>query len=102
MSCWVRPGEHDSQFSRAVSLILSLMKRANVHDAKTHFSDYLEQVEAGEVVLICRRNVPVAELRPIVRRPKEPRPLGLAKGSVKLGPAFFEPLPKSIEEAFIS
>ena len=75
------------------------MFRVNVHDAKTNLSRYLARVEAGEAVLICRRNVPVAELRPIARRP-ETRPLGLAAGEFEVTDAFFEPLPDDILDAF--
>lgn len=35
-----------------------------VHAAKTHLSDLLRRVEAGETVTITRRGEPVAELRP--------------------------------------
>ena len=35
-----------------------------VHEAKTHLSDLLRRVEAGETVVITRRGRPVAELRP--------------------------------------
>ena len=35
-----------------------------VHEAKTHLSDLLRRVEAGETVTITRRGEPVAELRP--------------------------------------
>ncbi len=39
------------------------MKTVNVHEAKTHLSRLLEDVEAGEEVIIARNGVPVAELR---------------------------------------
>lgn len=35
-----------------------------VHQAKTHLSDLIRRVEAGETVTITRRGEPVAELRP--------------------------------------
>lgn len=35
-----------------------------VHHAKTHLSDLLRRVEAGETVVITRRGEAVAELRP--------------------------------------
>ncbi|MGA7979376.1 MAG: type II toxin-antitoxin system prevent-host-death family antitoxin [Chromatiaceae bacterium] len=76
------------------------MKAVNVHEAKAHLSEYLAQVEAGETVLICRRNKPVAELRPIAAVRKEPRPIGLAKGVGHVPPAFFEPLDEELLELF--
>lgn len=36
----------------------------NIAEAKAKLSELLERVEQGETVLLCRRNVPVAELRP--------------------------------------
>jgi prevent-host-death family protein len=59
----------------------------NVHEAKTHLSRILERVEAGEEVVIARAGRPVARLVPYARR-TEPRPLGLWKGQVVIGPDF--------------
>ena len=38
------------------------MVTVNVHEAKTHLSRLLAQVEAGEDVVIARRGKPVARL----------------------------------------
>ena len=46
------------------------MKSVNTHEAKTHLSRILEDVENGEVYLINRSGRPVAELR---RHEREPR-----------------------------
>lgn len=60
------------------------MKALNVSEAKTHFSSVVEQVEQGEVVLICKRNVPVAKLSafhvvdPLAKHHTE---IGWAKGT---------------------
>ena len=35
----------------------------NINEAKAHLSKYLHAVETGETVVLCRRNVPVAEIR---------------------------------------
>jgi prevent-host-death family protein len=43
------------------------MLRVNIHEAKTHLSRYIEQVERGEVVVICRHNKPIAEIRVIAQ-----------------------------------
>jgi antitoxin (DNA-binding transcriptional repressor) of toxin-antitoxin stability system len=32
--------------------------RLNVYEAKTHLSRYLNRVEAGETLFLCRRNRP--------------------------------------------
>lgn len=41
------------------------MKTLNVSEAKTHFSSVVDQVEQGETVLICKRNIPVAKISAI-------------------------------------
>lgn len=62
----------------------------NVADAKAHLSEYLERVQGGETVVICKRNVPIAELRPLPARLTAPRHFGGYKGQIKIHPAFFE------------
>jgi prevent-host-death family protein len=76
------------------------MVRLNVHEAKTHLSRYLERVAHGETIVLCKRNVPVAEIRPLPARREAPRPIGLAKGRIKVSRAFFQPLPDEVIEAF--
>ena len=76
------------------------MIRVNIHEAKTHLSRYLQRVAEGESVIICKRNIPVAELRPITEQPKKLRPIGLDKGKFEVGPEFFLPLPDDILRAF--
>lgn len=39
------------------------MKTVNTHEAKTHLSRILHEVSEGEVYIISRNGVPVAELR---------------------------------------
>lgn len=77
------------------------MTRINVHEAKTHFSKYLDRVEAGETIILCRHNKPIAEVRPIPAEPKlQPRVFDLDKGKFEVGPEFFEPLPEEILRYF--
>jgi antitoxin (DNA-binding transcriptional repressor) of toxin-antitoxin stability system len=75
------------------------MKKVNVYEAKTGLSALLDQVAEGETVVICRRNVPAAELRPVFRPRQTPRPIGLLKG-FEVPPAFFDPLPEEHLAAF--
>ncbi len=76
------------------------MIKLNVHEAKTHLSRYLELVEKGESITLCKRNVPIAEIRPI-RKPKAgKRPIGTGKGDFHLDERFFEPLPDDLLELF--
>ena len=75
------------------------MLKVNIADAKAHLSQYLQSVERGETVVLCRRNVPVAEIRPLPRPPREERPVGIDRG-LKIPDSFFEPLPDEILRAF--
>ena len=76
------------------------MIQINIRQPKTHLSRYLKRVEAGETVVLCRRNQPVAEIRPLPQPAAEPRPFGLAKGAFSVPPSFFEPLPDEETAAF--
>jgi prevent-host-death family protein len=76
------------------------MIKANIHDAKTHFSKYLEKVAKGQTVVVCKRNVPIAEIRPFTPKPKRNALLGIDKGKFTVGPEFFEPLPDELLEYF--
>jgi len=75
------------------------MKKVNIFEAKAKLSEYVEAVQAGEQVIICNRNRPVAELRAITSVRDIPRPFGLA-GSFELPDTFFEPLPDEVTGAF--
>ena len=75
-------------------------KRLNIHEAKTHLSRVLEDLEPGEVILLCKRNVPIAEIHPVVPRREARRPTGLAAGTFDLPSSFFQPLPDDLLEAF--
>jgi len=74
--------------------------RLNIHEVKTHLSRYLAKLARGETILLCKRNIPIAEIRPLPRRCKAKRPIGLAKGEFKVPPEFFEPLPSELVDAF--
>jgi antitoxin (DNA-binding transcriptional repressor) of toxin-antitoxin stability system len=77
-----------------------VMIRLNIHDAKTHLSAYLARLEKGETIILCKRNVPIAEIRPIKAPPRGKRPIGLAKGKIKIRESFFAPLPDDLLDAF--
>lgn len=70
------------------------MIRININQAKTHLSQYLAHLKGGEVLLLCKRNIPVAEVHAVNPPKKKPRPIGLAKNQIKLYPSFFDPLPQ--------
>jgi prevent-host-death family protein len=74
------------------------MRQVNVHEAKTGLSKLLEDVEAGERVVIARAGKPVAVLIPFKAAVKR-RKLGQFAGQVKIHDDFDE-LPDDIAEAF--
>jgi prevent-host-death family protein len=75
------------------------MTKVNVVDVKARLSEYLDQVERGGRVVICRRNHPVAELVPVAAARTTPRPIGGAKNLV-VPPSFFEALPDEVVDSF--
>lgn len=78
------------------------MIKRNVHDVKTHLSEHLARLESGDedVVVICRRNQPIAELRALPRRGTTRRPIFLRDSRFTMPKTFFEPLPDALLEDF--
>ena len=69
------------------------MKQVNVHEAKTHLSRLLEEVEAGDDVVISRAGRPVARL---VRIAPTTRKIGQDAGLVHIAADFDAPLDPDI------
>ena len=71
------------------------MRPINVQEAKTHLSHYFDEVAKGGSFILCKRNKPVAELRPIVSKSTTIHPIGLAKGEpLRCLLHFFDELPE--------
>jgi antitoxin (DNA-binding transcriptional repressor) of toxin-antitoxin stability system len=63
----------------------------NLHEIKSRLSHYARLVKNGETIILCERNKPFAEIRPLGTAARPPkRKLGLMKGSCPVGPEFFE------------
>jgi antitoxin (DNA-binding transcriptional repressor) of toxin-antitoxin stability system len=75
-----------------------VMIKLNIHEVKRGFSRYLEMVEAGEIVVVCKRNVPVAELRRLEDRQVRVPQFGSARGTFTI-PADFDEAPSPQEAA---
>ena len=75
------------------------MIKVNIAAAKARLSTYLGHVERGETVVLCRRNVPIAEIRALPKPPRQERPIGIDRG-MKVPGSFFEPLPDEMLRAF--
>jgi antitoxin (DNA-binding transcriptional repressor) of toxin-antitoxin stability system len=71
------------------------MIKTNVADIKARLSEYLDRALAGERVVICRHNKPVAELRAFEDARVDARPIGPLPGrpTFAVAPEFFDPLP---------
>lgn len=78
------------------------MKKVNIYEAKARLSECLDAVAAGERVVICKRNRPVAELTRVGAARTEPRPIGRERGRLTVPAAFFDPLPDELVDAFDS
>ena len=76
------------------------MIRLNIHEAKTNLSKYLDRLAKGEKILLCRRNVPIAEIHPLPPKNASKRPIGLAKGRFEVPESFFDPLPDDLLDEF--
>lgn len=48
-----------------LAILLDMTHEVNIAELKNHLSEYLEKVAQGDEIVICRRNVPVAEVRPL-------------------------------------
>jgi antitoxin (DNA-binding transcriptional repressor) of toxin-antitoxin stability system len=70
----------------------AIMIKVNIQDAKTHFSKYVDRAMEGEVIVVCRYNRPVVEVRAITTAPAAPRVAGLLKGQVSWTPDAFAPM----------
>ena len=70
------------------------MPTYTVHDAKTNLSKLIERAEAGEEVIIARRDTPAVKLVPVERKVTVKRKFGAYKGLATVTDAFFEPLPE--------
>ena len=69
------------------------MEIVTIHTAKTTLSQLLLRVESGEEIVLARGKEPVAKLVPF-KPAGNKRRFGALRGTVTVGPEFFEPLPE--------
>jgi len=77
-----------------------VVKRVNIHDAKTNLSRYLAELAPGQVLVLSKRNQPIAEIRLLRKKAVRKPRIGAAKGQFVAPDSFFEPLPDDILKAF--
>ena len=76
------------------------MIKVNIHQLKTHLSKYIDRIAQGETILVCKRNVPIAEIRPVPQARQAKRPIGLARNRLKIPKSFFHSLPGGLLDGF--
>ena len=73
--------------------------QVNIYEAKSKFSKLINQVLAGEEVIVAKSGKPVAKLVPI-DKPAHDRKSGSAKGKIIIADDFDTPLPNEILKEF--
>lgn len=77
---------------------MAAARQYDVHEAKTHFSRMLQQVETGEEVVISRAGEPIAKVVPL--HPGADRTdYGVLRGRIRIAEDF-DDLPDDIADAF--
>jgi prevent-host-death family protein len=71
----------------------------NIHDAKTHFSRFINQALKGDEIIIARDGKPLIRLVPYTEEP-EVRKGGQFKGLIQISDDFDAPLPDEILKQF--
>jgi len=75
------------------------MQTFNIHEAKTHFSQLINQALAGEKIIIARGNKPLIQLVPY-QEEITPRQGGQLKGMMQIADDFDDPLPQELLNLF--
>jgi len=71
----------------------------NINEAKTHLSKFARRVKKGERFILCDRNKPFAEIRPLQLTSEGRRPFGMAAGKIHLPDNFNAP-DREVERLF--
>lgn len=75
------------------------MKTLGIRVARIRLSQLVDEVAAGEEIVITKYGKPLARLLPLARC-HEPRIPGLLKGKIWIAEDFDEPLPQEIMDHF--
>ncbi len=68
------------------------MQVVNIQDAKTQLSRLLEQVQAGEDVVIAKAGTPIARLVPYAPQKRKIAPPGAMEGQIWIADDFDAPM----------
>jgi prevent-host-death family protein len=99
-------GARQALLAVAIEIVIHIvynmvMIRTNINTLKAHLSDYLKKTQKGETILVCKRNVPIAEIVPVAKQKTIARSIGLAKGDFSVPGNFNEPLEDDEINAFL-
>jgi len=75
------------------------MEIVNIHQAKTHFSQLINQALKGEEVVIAKSGVPLIKLTPYKKKSTQ-RKGGQLKGILIVEDTFDDPLPEETLKSF--
>jgi antitoxin (DNA-binding transcriptional repressor) of toxin-antitoxin stability system len=76
------------------------MTPISIHEIERDPIGYLRRVEGGETLLILRDECPVAEIKPVPPKDRQPRPFGLCAGQFTVPDDFDRPLSDDILKEF--
>jgi prevent-host-death family protein len=74
-----------------------MSRPVTVHEAKTHLSRLLVEVEDGASIVITRSGKPVAKLVAVEAAARRP---GRLKGKIRMAKDFEAPLPETLARSF--
>lgn len=75
------------------------MQTFNIHEAKTQLSRLVDEVAAGDEIIIAKAGKPMARLVPLAPGRKK-RQLGILEGKLKVPDDFDTPLPDDVVALF--
>lgn len=70
------------------------MVKLNINQVRDNISEHLKMLKKEGSIIICKRNIPIAEIKaiPDSKKTKKKVNIGFAKGLFKVDERFFEPL----------
>ncbi len=75
------------------------MKTVNIHEAKTHFSQIIQEVSKGNSFIIAKAGKPIGKLIPFSGKGIARTPGGSWEGQVEMSDDF-DTLPRDVEDEF--
>ena len=76
------------------------MIQVPLSEIKQNLASFLQRVENGETLVITKKGTPLAEVKPVRPRSRQPRPYGLCAGEFTVPEDFDAPLPEEIIREF--